>query len=220
MIELDVGRLVDGKLLQLSGFEVTRANHGKRGLELFREVHVDLCVLDVMMPVMDGFTLAENLRKANPDIPIIFLTAKNQKEDKLRGLKLGADDYITKPFEADELVLRINNILRRTTGRKEDNNNIGTLELKMDELKLISQINEYPLTLREAELLSYLAKHKNEVVSRDQLLSELWGKTDYFMGRSMDVFISRIRKYLQDDPDLELETIRGIGYILRLPVNK
>ena len=202
---------------ELSGYEVIRADHGKEGLEKFRKEHVDLCVLDVMMPVMDGFTLAEHLRKADPSIPIIFLTAKNQKADKLRGLKIGADDYITKPFEAEELVLRIRNILRRSSGKPEDNNTLGRLSLRMDELKLISDKAEYQLTIREAELLSYLIKFKNTVLAREQILEELWGKNDFFLGRSMDVFISRIRKYLQDDPELMLETIRGVGFILRIP---
>lgn len=208
-------RQVLSEYLTLSGFTVLKANHGRHGLEVFRKEHVDICVLDVMMPVMDGFSMAEQLRKMDPDIPILFLTAKNQKEDKLRGLRIGADDYITKPFEAEELVLRIHNILRRSAGNREENDHVGTMELKMDELKLVSEKGAYQLTIREAELLAYLVKHKDMVVSREQILEKLWGQNDYFMGRSMDVFVSRIRKYLQDDPALELETIRGVGYILR-----
>lgn len=201
--------------LILSGFTVLKANHGRHGLEVYQKEHVDICVLDVMMPVMDGFTMAEHLRKTDPEMPIIFLTAKNRKEDRLRGLRIGADDYITKPFEAEELVLRINNILRRSTGKKEENDHVGTMELKMDELKLVSEKAAYQLTIREAELMAYLVKNKDQVVSREQILETLWGKNDYFMGRSMDVFVSRIRKYLKDDPGLQLETIRGVGYILR-----
>jgi DNA-binding response OmpR family regulator len=202
---------------ELSGYEVIKADHGKEGLQKFRNEHVDICILDVMMPVMDGFSLAEQIRKTDPDIPIIFLTAKNQKEDKIRGLKIGADDYITKPFEAEELVLRIKNILRRSGGQSEDNTTLGSMQLKMDELKLVSNYNEYQLTIREAELLAFMIRHKNMVVSREDILEEVWGKNDFFLGRSMDVFISRIRKYIQDDPDLTLETIRGIGFILRIP---
>ncbi|MCF8226871.1 MAG: response regulator transcription factor [Bacteroidales bacterium] len=214
--EFDFQKIL-AEYLVMSGFNVFTANHGKDGLEVFRNNHIDICILDIMMPVMDGFSLAEKLREMDPSIPIIFLTAKNQKEDKHRGLRLGADDYITKPFEAEELVLRINNILRRTSTDSESIsvNSIGKLKLNREELKLISDANEYQLTIKEAELLSFLALNKNQVIQREKILNQLWGKSDYFMGRSMDVFISRIRKYLQDDPDLSLETIRGVGYILR-----
>lgn len=212
--EIDFQQVLS-EYLTLSGFTVLKANHGRHGLEVYHKEHIDICILDVMMPVMDGFTMAEQVRKIDPDMPILFLTAKNQKEDKLRGLRIGADDYITKPFEAEELVLRIHNILRRSGGNKEENDRVGTMDLKMDELKLVSDKATYQLTIREAELLAYLSKNKDQVVSREQVLEKLWGKNDYFMGRSMDVFVSRIRKYLQDDPGLELETIRGVGYILR-----
>lgn len=212
--EIDFQQVL-AEYLTLSGFTVLKANHGRHGMEVYQEEHVDICVLDVMMPVMDGFAMAEQLRKTDPELPIIFLTAKNRKEDKLRGLRIGADDYITKPFEAEELVLRINNILRRSAGKKEENDRVGTMELKMDELKLVSEKGAYQLTIREAELVAFLVKNKDQVISREQILEKLWGKNDYFMGRSMDVFVSRIRKYLKDDPSLQLETIRGVGYILR-----
>lgn len=201
--------------LSLSGYDVLTADHGKEGLEKFKKEHVDICILDVMMPVMDGFELAENIRRLDKDIPIIFLTAKNQKEDKLKGLKIGADDYMTKPFDAEELVLRMSNILRRSAGREEENRIVGGLELKMDQLKLVTEQQEYQVTIREAELLSYLIKNTNKVVSREQILEELWGRNDFFLGRSMDVFISRIRKYLADEKALELETIRGVGFMLK-----
>lgn len=201
--------------LTLSGYEVFTANHGKDGLEMFKQEHIDICILDVMMPVMDGFTLAENLRKIDSEIPIMFLTAKNQKEDKLKGLKLGADDYMTKPFDAEELVLRMENILRRAVGKVEENRTVGNLELKMDQLKLVTGDQEHQVTIREAELLGYLMKHVNQVVSREQILEGLWGRNDFFLGRSMDVFISRIRKYLQDESAVKLETIRGVGFMLK-----
>ncbi len=201
--------------LSLSGYEVLTADHGKEGLEKFRNEHVDICILDVMMPVMDGFELAESIRRLDGDVPIIFLTAKNQKEDKLKGLKLGADDYMTKPFDAEELVLRMSNILRRSAGRVEENRTLGSLELKMDQLKLVTEQQEYQVTIREAELLSYLIRNTNKVVSREQILEDLWGRNDFFLGRSMDVFISRIRKYLQDEKSLDLETIRGVGFMLK-----
>ena len=216
--EIDFQQVL-AEYLTLSGYHVLKANHGKHGLEIFNREHVDICILDVMMPVMDGFTMAEKLREKDPGMPIIFLTAKNQKEDKLRGLRIGADDYVTKPFEAEELVLRIENILRRSAVSKEEDDKVGSMTLKKEELKLVSENDSYQLTIREAELLSFLIHHKNQVVTRDQLLEKLWGKNDYFMGRSMDVFISRIRKYLQDDSTLDLETIRGVGFILREPDN-
>lgn len=212
--EFDFQRVL-AEYLTLSGFDVITADHGKMGLEKFKNEHVDICILDVMMPVMDGFELAENIRRLDRDVPIIFLTAKNQKEDKLKGLKLGADDYITKPFDAEELVLRMSNILRRSAGRMEENRTLGGLELKMDQLKLVTEQQEYQVTIREAELLSYLIKNANKVVSREQILEDLWGRNDFFLGRSMDVFISRIRKYLQDEKALELETIRGVGFMLK-----
>lgn len=201
--------------LSLSGYTVFTADHGKDGLEMFKKEHIDICILDVMMPVMDGFELAEQLRRIDPEIPMMFLTAKNQKEDKLRGLKLGADDYITKPFDAEELVLRMENILRRSVGKIEENKTVGNLELKMDQLRLISGKQEHQLTVREAELLAYLIKHVNQVVSREQILEGLWGRNDFFLGRSMDVFISRIRKYIQEEENVKLETIRGVGFMLK-----
>ena len=213
--EFDFQRVL-AEYLTLSGYDVETADHGKEGLEKFKKNHVDICILDVMMPVMDGFTLAEHIRKLDMDIPIIFLTAKNQKQDKLKGLKLGADDYITKPFDAEELVLRMNNILRRTVGSVEENKFIGGLQLKMDQLKLITEQQEYQVTIREAELLNYLIKNTNKVVSREQILEDLWGQNDYFLGRSMDMFISRLRKYLQSEPSLSLETKRGVGFILKI----
>lgn len=212
--ELDFQRVL-AEYLTLSGYEVFTANHGKHGFEIFVKEHIDICVLDVMMPVLDGFALAVKLRKKNPDIPIIFLTAKNRKEDKVKGLKLGADDYITKPFEAEELVLRMNNIIKRSSGKKEDNTVIGNCQLIMNELKLITEKSTFQLTIREAELMNYLIKNKNRAISREIILEDVWGKNDFFMGRSMDVFISRIRKYLQNENGIELETIRGVGFILR-----
>ncbi len=212
--EIDFQKVL-AQYLTLSGFEVFTANHGKHGLDVFNQNHIDLCILDVMMPVMDGFTLSERLRRLDPEIPIIFLTAKNQKEDRIKGLKLNADDYITKPFEAEELVLRIQNILRRKTADLKDSLHIGNFSLLMDELKLSNASESYQLTIREAELLQYLSRNKNQVVTRNQVLEDLWGKDDFFLGRSMDVFISRLRKYLKNDSVVKLETIRGVGFILR-----
>jgi len=202
--------------LELSGFTVHRAHHGKHGLELFQKHHSDLCILDVMMPVMDGFTLAGQIRKMDPEMPIVFLTAKNQKEDKLKGLKLGADDYITKPFEAEELVLRIHNILKRSGKEEVQSVQLGNLQVKFNELVIESGGDSYQMTPRESDLLRYMIKHPNTLMTREQILEDLWGQNDYFMGRSMDVFISRLRKYLQSESSVSLETKRGVGFIFKI----
>ncbi len=216
--DIDLQKVL-AQYLELSGFTVHTANHGKHALEVYRKHHTDLCVLDVMMPVMDGFTLAGEIRALDPDMPIVFLTAKNQKEDRLKGLKIGADDYITKPFEAEELVLRINNILKRArkaTEMKTESVQLGKLQIMFNELMIEDNGNHYSLTTRESELLRYLMDHPNTLLTREQILEELWGKNDYFLGRSMDVFISRLRKYLQSEPSVSLETKRGVGFIFKI----
>lgn len=216
--DIDLQKVL-AQYLELSGFTVHTANHGKHALEVFQKHHTDLCVLDVMMPVMDGFTLAGEIRALDPDMPIVFLTAKNQKEDRLKGLKIGADDYITKPFEAEELVLRLHNILKRAgkaTEMKTESVQLGKLQIRFDELMIQDNGNNYNLTTRESELLRYLMDHPNTLLTREQILEELWGKNDYFLGRSMDVFISRLRKYLQSEPSVSLETKRGVGFIFKI----
>jgi DNA-binding response OmpR family regulator len=212
--DIDLQKVL-AQYLELSGFHVHTANHGKHGLQIFKDRHIDLCILDVMMPVMDGFALAAEIRKLDPDMPVVFLTAKNQKEDRLKGLKIGADDYITKPFEAEELVLRIHNILKRVGKENLESVSIGCLIIKYDELLIEDGKNSFNLTPRESELLKYLVDHQNTVVKREQILEELWGQNDYFLGRSMDVFISRLRKYLQAESSINLETKRGVGFILK-----
>ena len=218
--DIDLQKVL-AQYLELSGFTVHTAHHGKHGLEVFKKKHADLCILDVMMPVMDGFALAQEIRKSDPEIPLIFLTARNQKEDKLKGLKLGADDYITKPFEAEELVLRIHNILKRSGKKANDSKaaedtSLGKLQIRYNELLIEDGKQEYRLTPREAELLRYLVEHPNTLLTREQILTELWGQNDYFMGRSMDVFISRLRKYLAEEPSINLETKRGVGFIFKI----
>lgn len=213
--DIDLQKVL-AQYLELSGFNVYTANHGRHGLKVFQEHHVDLCILDVMMPVMDGFTLAQEIRKLDPAMPVVFLTAKNQKDDRLKGLKIGADDYITKPFEAEELVLRLNNILKRAGKEDASSTSIGRLQIKYGELRIEDGTNSYNLTPRESELLKYLVENQNKIVKREDILEELWGQNDYFLGRSMDVFISRLRKYLQAEPGVSLETKRGVGFILKI----
>ena len=213
--DIDLQKVL-AQYLELSGFNVFTANHGKHGLKVFQEHHVDLCILDVMMPVMDGFTLAEEIRRLDPAMPVVFLTAKNQKDDRLKGLKIGADDYITKPFEAEELVLRLNNILKRAGKEDTSSTSIGCLQIKYGELRIEDGKSSYNLTPRETELLKYLVENQNTLVKREEILEELWGQNDYFLGRSMDVFISRLRKYIQAEPSVSLETKRGVGFILKV----
>lgn len=202
--------------LELNGFTVLQAEHGKAGIEIFKQEHVDFCILDIMMPVMDGWELAKKIRKADQGMPMVFLTARNQKEDRIRGLKLGADDYITKPFEVEELILRIKNILRRSGHVGAQPVPVGRFEFRFDELTLSGFDMEHQMTLKEAEFLKYLVEHRNQVMKREQILEDLWGENDYFLGRSMDVFVNRLRKYLKPDESVSLDTIRGVGFILRM----
>jgi len=213
--DIDLQKVL-AQYLELSGFRVYTANHGKQGLQVFRAHHIDLCILDVMMPVMDGFALAGEIRSLDPAMPIVFLTAKNQKEDKLKGLKIGADDYITKPFEAEELVLRLNNILKRAGKIYQESTTLGCLNIHFNELSIEDGEHSYNLTPRESELLRYLIENQNTLLKREQILEELWGQNDYFLGRSMDVFISRLRKYLQAEQAISLETKRGVGFIFKV----
>jgi DNA-binding response OmpR family regulator len=213
--DIDLQKVL-AQYLELSGFRVYTANHGGHGLKIFKEKHVDLCILDVMMPVMDGFELASEIRKLDHKMPVVFLTAKNQKDDRLKGLKIGADDYITKPFEAEELVLRLNNILKRAGKDHSEAIEMGCLRIHFNELQIHDGRQTFNLTPRESELLKHLIKHQNRVLKREEILEELWGQNDYFLGRSMDVFISRLRKYLQAEPSVSLETKRGVGFILKV----
>ena len=213
--DLDL-RSILSQYLELNGFSILQAENGKAGLEIFRSEHVDFCILDIMMPVMDGWDLARQIRKADPEMPIIFLTAKNQKEDRIRGLKLGADDYITKPFEVEELILRIRNILRRSGHVGALPVRVGEFEFRFDELTLTGFEKQHQMTLKEAEFLKYLLEHRNQVLKREQILEDLWGENDYFLGRSMDVFVTRLRKYLQPESSVSLDTIRGVGLIMRM----
>jgi DNA-binding response OmpR family regulator len=213
--DIDLQKVL-AQYLELSGFRIYTANHGKHGLQVFRAHHIDLCILDVMMPVMDGFTLAGEIRSLDPAMPIVFLTAKNQKEDRLKGLKIGADDYITKPFEAEELVLRLHNILKRARKEDQESTTLGCLTIHFNELSVNDGEHSYNLTPRESELLRYLIENQNTILKREQILEELWGQNDYFLGRSMDVFISRLRKYLQAEQSISLETKRGVGFIFKV----
>jgi DNA-binding response OmpR family regulator len=209
----DFGNILT-QYVTISGFEVTLARDGKEAWELFNKDKPDICVLDVMMPEMDGFTLGEKIKQAHHDMPLIFLTAKSLKEDIVKGLKLGADDYITKPFDPEVLILRINNILKRVYSSVNDEYQVSSTVLRFNTLDLICGKKKEKLTLKEAQLLRYFIINKNKILAREDILTEIWGEDDYFLGRSMDVFISRLRKYVSDDTGIDIRTVRGTGFIL------
>lgn len=201
-------------------YEVVHAVDGKQALDFFGKDHFDICVLDIMLPKMDGFTLAEKIRSSDSQVPILFLTARALQEDKIKGLKLGADDYITKPFSIEELKLRIDVFLRRSKSDqpvpvKANTSQVGKYAFDFQKLTLTLNEARQNLTFREAEVLKYLAERTDQVIRRDELLKAIWGDDDYFMGRSLDVFISRLRKYLSGDPDIRIDNIHGVGFRMR-----
>ncbi|MGB1206752.1 MAG: response regulator transcription factor [Chitinophagales bacterium] len=213
--DIDLGNVMK-QYLEINDFEIQLCRNGKTGLECFKNANYDLCILDVMMPKINGFTLARHIRDENDNVPFIFLTAKNQKIDRMTGLKLGADDYITKPFEIDELVLRLRNILRRTQTINLEKQQIASFIFCEKQQLLQKDDTQQRLTKQEAKLLALLLKNQNAIVKRADILAQLWGDVDYFNGRSLDVFISRLRKYLKADSNIEIETVRGLGYILKI----
>ena len=203
--------------LELKGYKVTHAKDGKEAIQIFKNGQFDLCLVDVMLPEIDGFDVAQSIRSRHSEIPILFLTAKSLKEDKIKGLKIGADDYITKPFSIEELLLKIEIFLKRRfiTGSTElPVLRVGKYELQHDNLQLVCGEDISQLTKKEADLLKMLIEHKNKIVERSTILERIWGENDYFMGRSMDVFISRLRKYLKEDDSISIENIHGVGFRL------
>jgi len=203
--------------LEAYDYEVVHAEDGAEALDIINKEHFDICVLDVMLPKMDGFTLAENIRKSDKQVPILFLTARSLQEDKIKGLELGAEDYVTKPFSIQELMLRIEVILRRNNSGKpvaaqSKINSIGNYSFDFQKLTLAINGNLQSLTFREAEVLKYLSERPDQVIRRDELLKAIWGDDDYFMGRSLDVFISRLRKYLSSDPVIRIDNVHGVGF--------
>ncbi|WP_329806780.1 response regulator transcription factor [Flavobacterium facile] len=202
--------------LELYNYHITWAKDGEEAFSLFQKETFDICVFDVMMPKMDGFTLAEKIINSNPETPFIFLTARKLKEDKLKGLQLGADDYIVKPFEADELVLRLNNILKRGAQKNQVTNSvneitIGNYIFEPNRLELKLNNHTQRLTEKEVALILFFLKNKNQLIKRNDILQSVWGNDDFFSGRSMDVFISRIRKYFSSDNRITIESIRNVG---------
>jgi DNA-binding response OmpR family regulator len=210
--------------LQTEGFEVFLCRDGHIAEVSFSKHFVDVCLLDVMMPVRDGFSVAAAIRLQNKTIPIIFISAKSLKEDKLKGYGLGADDYITKPFDEEELLWKIKAVIRRTKDPIKENGiqiiSIGkyTFDIPNQSLTIGSTIKR--ITEKEAAILTYLSNHRNGVVKREHLLKAIWGENDYFLGRSLDVFITKIRKYLKEDPGLSIENVFGVGFIFNVMDDK
>lgn len=204
--------------LNAKGYETSLYVNGDEAFKAYRKEPFDFCIIDIMMPVKDGFTLAGEIRADNEDVPILFLTAKSMQEDKLKGFDLGADDYITKPFNMDELLARMKAILRRAKAGKEDSEkqvfNIGSYTFDHNRQLLIHNSNEQKLTSRESELLYLLCKNANQVLDRREALKEIWYDDSYFNARSMDVYIAKLRKYLKSDPSVELINVHGIGFKL------
>jgi DNA-binding response OmpR family regulator len=206
--------------LDAKGYEAELCPDGEAGFKAFMKTKFDICVLDVMMPKKDGFTLAKEIRNSNQDIPIIFLTAKTLKEDILEGFKIGADDYITKPFSMEELVFRIEAIIRRTKGKKNKESTvyrIGKFTFDTQKQLLCLGDEQRKLTTKENELLALLCSHANEILQRDFALKTIWIDDNYFNARSMDVYITKLRKHLKDDPQIEIINIHGKGYKLITP---
>nr|WP_315238072.1 response regulator transcription factor [uncultured Flavobacterium sp.] len=201
--------------LEQNNYEVIHCADGKSGLESFRNQHFDICIFDIMMPKMDGFELAEEIRKTDTDIPIIFLSAKTLKEDRIKGLRLGADDYLVKPFSIEELMLKIEVFLKRSQKNSKVEKSIyeiGKYQFDTKNFILFNADEKIGLTQREAELLKLFLDNKNSVLKREQILTALWGTDDYFMGRSLDVFISRLRKILANEKGIFIENLHGIGF--------
>jgi DNA-binding response OmpR family regulator len=204
--------------LELNDYDVVLERDGRLGLAAFQREKIDMCLLDVMMPNMDGFAVAEEIRDINPDVPLFFLSAKTMKEDIIQGYKLGADDYITKPFDSEVLLLKIKAILKRNeeTHREEVNAefDMGKYHFnpRLRELTFDGKINV--LSPKENELLKMLCEHKNDLLTREAALKKIWGSDTYFNGRSMDVYIAKLRKYLKEDETIEIVNIHGNGFRL------
>jgi DNA-binding response OmpR family regulator len=204
--------------LELNEFDVILERDGRLGLAAFQREKFEICLLDVMMPKMDGFMLAEEIRDINADIPLFFLSAKSMKEDQIKGYKLGADDYITKPFDSEVLLFKIKAILKRN---EEQNREIANTEYDLGRYHFIPKLrelsidaNKITLSPKENELLKMLSEYKNDLLQRDLALKKIWGNDNYFNGRSMDVYIAKLRKYLKEDPNVEIVNIHGNGFRL------
>jgi DNA-binding response OmpR family regulator len=206
--------------LRAEGYHVSLTTDGVEALKRFNEQPYHLCIFDVMMPKKDGFTLARDIRQINSDVPILFLTAKSMTEDKIEGFNAGGDDYLTKPFSVEELNLRIKSLLKRVNIRTEIPEekvfNVSTFIFDTENLTLTLNGNAQSLTKKEAQILKILYKFKNQVLPREVILNTVWGQDDYFVGRSLDVFITKLRKYLKEDERIQILNIHGVGFKLEI----
>lgn len=201
--------------LEDEGYKVVHCADGQTAIDSFDKSKFDLCLLDIMMPNKDGYTVAKKIRQQTDVMPIIFLSTKSQEEDRLKGYDTGADDYLAKPFSIPELLKKIEVFLRRTKKMHSENAEeytIGSLIFSPTNLKIITPAETFSITQKEADLLRFLYEHRNNVVKREEVLLNVWGKDDFFLGRSMDVYMTKLRKYLKNDPHAVLETIHGIGF--------
>lgn len=218
--DLSMGFLLS-EFLEGEGFEVKLCRDGESGLTAFRRGAYDLCILDVMMPKMDGFTLARQLRSEAPAVPFLFLTARSLKDDKLKGFELGAEDYITKPFDEEELLCRIQVMLRRKNHSHPLSEQqcfvIGHYSFDYSRQELCWNKQTWRMTEKESQVLRLLCLHRNQILRRDDAVEAIYGKRDYFLGRSFDVFISKLRKLLQHDPRIQIENVFRVGFILNVP---
>jgi DNA-binding response OmpR family regulator len=214
--EMFLGKIVK-ESLESRGYTVLMESDGDNVMPLFKRSKIDICVLDIMLPNKDGFTLAKEIRAADESLPILFLTAKAQTEDVLKGFSTGGNDYIRKPFSMEELIVRINNLLQLSGKSTEltvdsDNLTIGTLKFNLPRQVLSGPGEDRKLSFREAELLRYLYENRNTIIDRRDLLNALWGNDNFFNSRNLDVYITKLRGFLKEDPNLEILTIKGVGY--------
>jgi DNA-binding response OmpR family regulator len=212
--DLSLGYVIKDNLVD-AGYDVMLCPDGQTAIDNFDKSQYDICLLDIMMPYKDGFSVAKKIRQQSDVVPILFLTAKSMEEDKVKGFLSGADDYITKPFSMQELLLRMDVFIRRTRKLGADNiqeYTIGNMKFSYTDLQLHTATETFTLTQKEADLLKFLCEHANHILKRDEVLLNVWGKDDYFLGRSMDVFMTKLRKYFKADPTIVLETIHGVGF--------
>ena len=218
--DLNLGMVISDHL-NSNGYEVTIADDGSEGLIKFNSELFHLCILDVMLPKLDGFSVAKDIRKLNTDIPILFLTAKSMTEDKIMGFEAGGDDYLTKPFSVEELQLRVKSLLKRVNLNSSEEIlkkvNIGNYIYDVENQILSIKKAEKTLTKKEAQILNLLYKYKNQVITREIILKAVWGQDDYFVGRSLDVFITKLRKYFKDDPRIIISNLHGVGFKFQIP---
>ena len=219
--DLSLGYVIKDNLAD-AGYDVVLCADGQAAIDKFGKESFDICLLDVMMPNKDGFAVAKKIRQQTDQVPILFITAKSLEEDRIHGFEVGADDYIVKPFSMQELLLRIEVFLRRTKKMHSEKSvgfQIGKMRFSFNDLKLTVGTNAYNMTQKEAELLLFLCEHPNRILKREEVLLNVWGKDDYFLGRSMDVFITKLRKYFKGDTTVNIETIHGMGFRLNATVH-